>query len=194
MQLFFRNKLFIITLLAIMICNPIIPTMAQASPAAFLKDIVITNDRDDLISYFKVKGAFTKKITEAVLNGIPTSFSFLVVLYKKRSTWFDKKIRAVKVTSTLRYNPLKKEFTVIRPWKTDKSCVTKSFDQAKIMMTEIDNLKVVAIDRLKKGDKYQIRFKAELSKVTLPLYLRYVFFFVSFWDFDTDWNTIDFIY
>ena len=194
MQLFFRNKIFIIIILTVMICNPIIPRMAQASPAAFLKNIVITNNRDDLISYFDVQGAFTKKITEAVLNGIPTSFSFFVVLYKTRSAWFDQKISVVKFTSTLKYNTLKKEFTVIRPWKTDKPCVTKSFEQAKIMMTEIDNLKVISLNRLKKGDKYQIRFKADLSKVTLPLYLHYVFFFVSFWDFDTDWYTIDFIY
>ena len=40
----------------------------------------------------------------------------------------------------------------------------------------------------------QIRAKAELSKLTLPFFLHYVFFFVSLWDFETDWYTIDFIY
>ncbi len=177
-----------------MLVNPIFPAIAQAGQKAVLKDIVITNDRDDLISYFKVQGAFTKKITQAVFNGVPTSFSFFVYLYKIKNIWFDKKIVSLKFTSTLKYNTLKKEFTVIRPWKTDKPCVTKSFEQAKIMMTDVDNLRVVALDKLKKGEKYQIRFKAELSRVTLPLYLHYVFFFVSLWDFDTDWYAIDFIY
>ncbi len=193
MQLF-KNKFFIIVALCLIILNPVMPAIARASQKAVLKDIVITNDRDDLIAYFKVQGAFTKKITEAVFNGVPTSFSFLVFIYKTRSAWFDKKITGLKFKNTLKYNTLKKEFTVSRPWKTDKPYVTKSFDQAKIMMTNIDNLKIVALDKLTKGEKYQLRFKAELSRVTLPLYLHYVFFFVSLWDFDTDWHTIDFIY
>jgi len=195
MQLFFKNKIFVIIVLClIIIVNPVMPAIAQTGGKAVLKDIVITNDRDDLISYFKVQGAFTKKITEAVFNGVPTSFSFLVFLYKTRSAWFDRKITGLKFTSTLKYNTLKKEFTVIREWKTDKLWVTKSFDQARIMMTNVDNLKIVSLDRLTKGEKYQLRFKAELSRVTLPLYLHYVFFFVSLWNFDTDWHTIDFVY
>ena len=195
MQLFFKNKIFVIIVLClILIVNPVMPVIAQASGKAVLKDIVITNDRDDLISYFKVQGAFTKKITEAVFNGVPTSFSFLVFIYKTRSAWFDRKIAGLKFTSTLKYNALKKEFTVIRPWKTEKPWVTKSFEQARMMMTNVDNLKIVSLNRLKKGEKYQLRFKAELSRVTLPLYLHYVFFFVSLWDFDTDWHTIDFVY
>jgi len=72
--------------------------------------------------------------------------------------------------------------------------ITKSFDEAKTWMTEIDNLKVVPLNRLIKGDKYHIRIKAELEKVTLPLWLHYIFFFVSYWDFETDWYVINFTY
>ncbi len=196
MQSFFKKhiNLIIIAVLCCMILNPVFPVIAQASRKAILKNIVITNDRDNLISYFKVQGAFTKKITQAVFNGVPTSFSFFVCLYRIKNIWFNTKIINMKFTSTLKYNTLKKEFTVIRPWKTDKPCVTKSFEQAKMMMADVDNLKVVPLDQLKKGEKYQLRFKAELSRVTLPLYLHYVFFFVSLWDFDTDWYTIDFVY
>ena len=61
-------------------------------------------------------------------------------------------------------------------------------------MTEVDNLRVIELANLIKGDKYQIRIKAELDKVTLPLSLHYVLFFVSFWDFETDWYLINFTY
>jgi hypothetical protein len=61
-------------------------------------------------------------------------------------------------------------------------------------MAEIDSLKIVPLWKLEKGGKYQIRAKAELSKLTLPFYLHYILFFVSLWDFETDWYTIDFIY
>ena len=61
-------------------------------------------------------------------------------------------------------------------------------------MAEIDRLKVVPLNQLEKGRQYQLRAKAQLDKLTLPLYLHYVLFFVSLWDFETDWYTIDFIF
>jgi hypothetical protein len=33
-----------------------------------------------------------------------------------------------------------------------------------------------------------------MSKTTLPWKMHYVLFFVSLWDFETDWYTIDFIF
>jgi len=35
---------------------------------------------------------------------------------------------------------------------------------------------------------------AELDKIRLPLYLHYVFFFLSLWDFETDWYAVDFLF
>ena len=55
-------------------------------------------------------------------------------------------------------------------------------------MSEVDSLKIVPLSALEKGGHYQIRAKAQLSKLTLPLYLHYVLFFVSLWDFETDSN------
>jgi hypothetical protein len=61
-------------------------------------------------------------------------------------------------------------------------------------MADIDNLKVVSLDSLEKGVQYQIKAKAKLDKLTLPFYLHYVFFFLSLWDFETDWYTVSFYY
>ena len=55
--------------------------------------------------------------------------------------------------------------------------------------------KIVIATRKSPLAMWQAEFvKAELEKVRLPLYLHYVLFFVSLWDFETDWFTIDFIY
>ncbi|MBF0453166.1 MAG: DUF4390 domain-containing protein, partial [Candidatus Magnetomorum sp.] len=61
-------------------------------------------------------------------------------------------------------------------------------------MSRIDNLKITPLSELTKGGQYQIRAKAELDEVRLPFYLHYVLFFVSMWDLETDWYTIDFVY
>ncbi|MFU8769541.1 MAG: DUF4390 domain-containing protein, partial [Desulfotignum sp.] len=83
---------------------------------------------------------------------------------------------------------------VFRPWKEDAPAVTKSFEEAREWMAKIDNLTVIPLTDLVKGEKYQIRIKAKLARVTLPLALHYVFLFVSFWNIETDWYVINFTY
>lgn len=167
-------------------------TLAEQTP--MIENIKLANTRDDLLTYFDVKQAFTQKINQAVMNGIPSTFSFFITLYKTDGSWFDKKISDIQVKSTLKYNSLKKEFSVLRPWKNEKAIVTPSFEEAKSLMTEIDNLTIIPLDQLVKGDKYQLRIKAKLDKVTLPLSLHTILFFVSFWDFETNWYLINFTY
>jgi hypothetical protein len=169
------------------------PVHAHAQDAS-LANIIVTNTRDDLLLYLTVKDAFPAKIEETIHSGVPATFSFFVNLFAVRDLWFDKQIAEIKVTHSLKYDNLKKEYTVTRSWEGDKLHVVKSYEEAKELMSEIDSLTIVPLDRLEKGYQYQIRAKAELNKLTLPFYLHYVLFFVSLWDFETDWYTIDFIY
>lgn len=181
--------------LVVIICvSLVLPGRIFADSAPVLVNIKLANTRDDLLTYFTVENAFTPKTEQAARNGILTSFTFYVNLYKTTSNLFDKKIADIRISSAVKYNSLTKEYVVTRPWKDEKPVTTKSFEEAKAWMTEVDNLSVLPLDQLVKGDKYQIRIKAELEKVTLPLSLHHVFFFVSFWDFGTDWYVINFTY
>ncbi len=186
------EKLFFFIL--VMIASVSVPSFASAKDMAEIQDIRIVNTRDDLLTYFKVTQAFSDKINQAILNGVPTTFSFYIALYKGDSSWLDKNIADILIKSTIKYNSLKKEFSVLRPWKNENPAVTQSFDEAKALMTEIDNLPIIPLNRLVKGDKYQLRIKAELDKVTLPLSLHNIFFFVSYWNFETNWYLINFSY
>ncbi len=161
---------------------------------ARLTNIVVTNTRDDLLLYLNVEGAFTPKMKKAILSGVPTTFSLMIALYKVRDIWFDKKVVDKKIANTIKYDPLKKQFSIKRSWKNSDPLITNSFTEARELMTDIDSLKIIPLNLLQKGDQYQIRAKAELDELTLPFYLHYVLFFVSLWDFETDWYTIDFIY
>lgn len=161
---------------------------------ARLSNIVVTNTRENLEVYLNVEGAFTEKMKTAVLSGVQTTFSFFITLYKVRDLWFDKEIADIKVTHQLKYHNIKKEFIIQRSWEDNKPRVAESFEDARRLMSEINGIKVVSLKELRKGREYQIQSKAELSKMTLPLYLHYVLFFVSLWDFETDWYTINFTY
>ena len=189
-----RIRQFNFFLYIIILINLMLPANIFAENAAVLTNIKLANTRDNLLTYFEVETAFTPNAMEAIQNGIPTTFSFYVSLYKRTTTLFDKRVADIKIQSTIKYNSLKEEYAVSRPWKDKKPMVTKSLEEAKGWMTDVDNLTVVPLAELVKGDKYQLRIKAELEKVTLPLALHYVFFFVSFWDFETDWYVINFTY
>lgn len=194
MTLLLRTRTAFPVILAIFYAVLLCGGNADARENPVLKNIKLTNDRDHLITYFTVEGAFTDKISGAVKKGVPTTFSFYVSLYRVKEGWLDKNISDIKLTSTLKYDTLKKQFTVTRSWEEDDPFVTSSFEKAKKLMTEVNNLKVEPLAYLEKGRKYQMRIKAELNRVTMPLYLHYVFFFVSFWDFETDWYIINFTY
>jgi len=160
----------------------------------YLSDIIVTNTRDHLLVYFNVKDCFTEEMNKAIMNGISTKFTFIVKLYEAKSMWFDPEIADISLTHTIEYNSLKNEFNLLLPEQDNEEVKTKDFDEAKKLMAELVALKVIRLDRLKKGLQYQLRMKAELDKIELPFYLNYVLFFLSLWDFETDWYSVAFRY
>jgi hypothetical protein len=183
--------------LVVLLCfllQTMVPGALHADSGPALSGIKLANTRDDLLLYFEVENAFHPKITQAIENGIPTTFSYYVSLYKTSDSWLDKKIADIDIQSTIKFNSLKQEYAVVRPWKEDVPSVTKSVEEAREWMTEIDNLTVIPLADLVKGQKYQIRIKARLARITLPFSLHYIFFFLSFWDIETDWYVINFTY
>lgn len=157
-------------------------------------EIVVSNSRDDLLLYVTATGAFNEKTRKAILSGVPTTFTFYITLNRDRNYWFDKSIVNFKETHVIEYDNLKKEFHISRSWDSGGPVVTSSFEEAQLAMVKIDSLNIVSLGALEKGQPYQIRVKAELSKFTLPLHLHRVLFFLSFWDVETDWYTKDFTF
>jgi hypothetical protein len=166
----------------------------HAAPDATLSNLIVTNTSKDLLVYLNVEGAFREQTVNAIMSGVPASFSFFIKLYQKRSIWFDKAIADIEISNAIKYNNLKKEFVVERSWENGRIRTARSLQEAQKLMTDVDGLKIISLNKLEKGRQYQVKARAKLSKLTLPFYLHYVFFFVSLWDFETDWYTIDFIY
>jgi len=167
-----------------------IPARAEE---AGLTDIVITNTRDHLLLYFTVTDCFTEDMEKAIENGIITTFTFFIRLYETRALWWDKELADLKVSHEIQYDNLKKVY-VLKLSEKQKSISVKDFDEAKKLMSEIVGLKVTELHKLHKDRRYQIRMMAELDEIKLPFYLHYVLFFLSLWDFETDWYTVDFRY
>lgn len=162
---------------------------------ARISDFIVTNTRDDLILFFRVQGCFTEDLEKAIMNGVPTTFTFLASLDQVRNFWKDKNLANLEIRHTIKYNSLKNEFAITRNEYSDEPIIVNNLSEAKRIMAEVEDLRIARLESLEKNHRYQVSVKAELSKITLPFYLHYVFrFFLFLWDFETDWYTTDFIY
>ena len=106
---------------------------------ARLKNIIVTNTRDDLLIYLTVEGAFTEDMQTAILSGVATTFSYYVNLHRVRSFWMDKELVSLKLTNTIKYDNLKNEFTIQKSWEDGKPTTVRSIEEAELAMTEIDS-------------------------------------------------------
>jgi hypothetical protein len=178
-----------IVLLSVLVLSP----SARAEKAS-LKDILVTNTMDHLLVYFSVTDCFTEDMIKAINNGFKTTFTFFIKLHRVRGLWLDSEIADLKVKHDIQYDNLKRVYYVNLSEKDNEVISLKDFDEAKDLMSEIVALKVCELHRLRKGSHYKVSMMAELDKIRLPLHLHYVFFFLSLWDFETDWYTMDFKY
>jgi hypothetical protein len=155
---------------------------------AVIDDVLITPTGDHLLLYCRVKNSFTQEMNRAILSGIATTFTYRIELYRKVDFWWDQELNNLTIDHTIKYNPLKQQFSVSSADRNSQTTTAvKDFDEAKILLTELNGIKLVETDRLRPDETYLLRVRAELNKVRLPLYLHYVLFFVSLWDFKTDW-------
>ncbi len=168
-----------------MILFVLFPAAAYSSDARI--DGVEVVRGNDLKVSFEVKNAFTKEIEEAIHSGIPTSFTFFIELYRKRSLWFDEPLGRWRFSHTVKYDSLKEEYEVSLDEKGRTGIRTSDFEEVKRLMTEETNFTVRPTVPFVKGNQYILKIKAELDTIDLPFFLDYLLFFVKFWDFETDW-------
>ena len=172
---------------------PLLTTMARAEEAR-LTDIVAAITGEHLLIYFRVSECFTEEMKKAIENGINTTFTFFVTLHEVRDFQLDNKIADLHVRHDILYDNLKKVYKVKLSERDNKTIHVEDFNEAKNLMSEIVDLKLTGLHSLRNGNQYKVRMMAELDKIKLPLYLDYILFFLSLWDFETDWYTVNFTY
>ena len=184
-----KTRLRIIAFLLIM--QLAVPALAED---AYLSDIVVTNTRDHLLVYFSVNNCFTLEMNRAIESGLNTTFTFFITLHEKRNFWWDRQIADLEINHSIKYDSLKRVYEVTLSEEDNKVVTVRSFEEAKKLMAEVVAFKVTPLSNLQKGGRYRLKMMAELDRIELPFYLHYVLFFLSLWDFETDWYSVDFRY
>jgi hypothetical protein len=170
-----------------------VPRAASGAPPT-LTNITVSNTQKDLLLHLQLEGSLTEKIKRQILDGTPASSAFIIRLEQVRDFSFNQKIADLRMVHTIKYDNLKKEFTVRRSWKGNEAETTPSFEEALQWMNQIDSLPIVPLNRMQQGSQYELLTKAEVSKRSLPLGLHHILFFISFWDEETDWYIINFTF
>jgi hypothetical protein len=158
-----------------------------------IRDILITNDKENVLLYARLVNGFKPDMELAVLNGIPATFIMDVEVYQERFLTWDKKISSQEIKRTVKYDNLKKTFSIFFGNKKEP-VVFSDFEGAQKAMCDFNGIAAVPLSLLKKGKNYYALIKIKMDKARLPLHMEYVFFFVSYWDFETSLYRQNFSY
>lgn len=160
-----------------------------------IDEVKVESGADIKVS-FTVMNAFTKEIEEAIRSGVPTSFTFFMELSRVKSHWFNEGIGKWQFRHTVKYDTLKEEYEITRGEAgvepLQDAVRTKEFGEMKKIMSTGNAITLNYAAPAAAGQDYELKIKAELRTVKLPFLLNYMFFFVRYWDFETDWYTYNF--
>lgn len=175
--------------------SPFLPARVDAREEhPNISDIIITTSDSHLLLYSTVKDSFTPEMIKGVHNGIPVIFTFTVNLKKIRNNWPDLSLVEQEITHMLTYDTLKEEYHVEMSERKKQTVVTDSLDKAMETMAELSGLKVIEREKLIPDAPYALHMRAKLVEKTLPWNIHYIVPFISLWDFETDWRTVEFRY
>lgn len=173
----------------------LLPPFAGAAPREpQLTSLTITNTRDHLLLYTELEGAFVEKVETAVQSGVETTISYYIDIYQQKRFWFDHRVASIKTEHRVKFDAMKKIYTITRSWAEPASVITDSYEEAKQMMSRLEGVRAVALTDLIRGEAYQVRARARLEEFTLPVYLKFIGLFADLDAFETDWQRAAFVY
>ncbi len=154
---------------------------------AEVSDLIINNAEGHLLLSAKIRNVITEQVKLTAREEVSASVIFSIALYQVSRFWFDKKIVHQTAINTIKYDPLKREYSLMRSWESGQQLVVGGLQEARHLTAEIKNLKLTPLNRLEKGRNYQIRVQAVCQD-------KNVFIFSPAGCFKTDWHTVDFIF
>ena len=191
MKSFFSARLTIILFFFLLL-----PSLAVADEKKVpnISDILITTSQTHLLLFCTIKNSFTPEMIEGVQNGIPVTFTFLIELEKIVNNWPDSTLIEMSIHHTLTFDPLKEKYQITLSGRPDNPVITDSLDKAIETMSDLNGIKIYSRDKLEPDAPYALHVKATLAEKILPMNMQYIIPFISLWNFETDWRTIEFRY
>jgi hypothetical protein len=154
---------------------------------AEVSGLVMNTDQGYLMLSVKIRDVIAGEVSASPEAEASATIIFSIALYEVKPFWFDKKMAHHTATNTIKHDPQKNEYRLLRSWDNGPLPVVDSLNQARLLMTEVNNLKLMPLVGLEKGRNYQIRVQAVCQD-------KNAYVFSPTGCFKTDWHTVDFTF
>jgi len=133
---------------------------------------------------FTMSGAFSsEEVTHALQSGLPTSFSYVVEIYRARPNWFDEGIARSRIEVIATFNSVTREYLLNyrRDRKLVRSETFTDLGELQRRMTVVEEHELFDIDD-RRPNKLKVRVKAEFRR-------GWVLYIVP-WPVSTPWEEV----
>lgn len=137
-----------------------------AAPAPTIENLTATAANAKVSVYFSLTGAFANgEMVEALQSGVPTSFTYIVEIFRDRPNWFDDGIARARIEVICTFNSVTREY-LLNYRRDDRLVRSETFpDLAGLErgMTSVEETDLFDITR-RKPHKLKVRVKANLMR------------------------------
>ena len=133
---------------------------------------------------FTLENAFENgEVVEALQSGLPTSFQYVIELFRDRPNWFDDGLGRVRIEVICTFNSVTREYLL--NYRRDRKLVrSETFTDPALLeqrMTTVSEMDLFEIGN-RKPWKLKVRAKADLMRGWL--------FYVVPWEVETRWRDV----
>jgi|SRR3990172_1153321 len=178
----------IFRVLAILATCVFLWTSAGVAATGRISDILITRGNNELLVSARLTGGFTPEIKKEIINGVSKEFFYYLVIKRVMSNWLDAEKISGTIKYSIKYDILKKQYLVTRETgDLSEEQIFDSYDSMVAWVSGVDRISITPLNLLNKKLQYYVSIKAEMKAGELPFLLRYLFFFVPYSRFSTEW-------
>lgn len=137
-----------------------------AAPNPKIENLSATAANARVSVRFSLTGAFADgEMVEALQSGVPTSFTYLVEIFRDRPNWFDDGIARARIEVICTFNSVTREY-LLNYRRDDRLVRSETFSDLAALeraMTSVDELALFDLAG-RKAHKHKVRVKANLMR------------------------------
>ncbi len=169
------------------------PPLPQEMPPPDIYGFTIANSRDDLLAYFSLKNGCPLEVKTALATGIPVRYVYELELQRPR--FLVKKLLSQRtVIRIITFDTLKQEYRVSFGPDVPRVISVKTLKEAESIAFEINDVPVIPLARLLRGETYILRVRARIEEANSSLPFRRLMKIFSSWSYQTKWHEVQFKY
>jgi len=173
-------------IIAVILLLAISPVEAEASPS--LVNIGVGTKGKIVVMNARLVDGLSDSIMDAIENGVPISFTYIVELRQKNNLWNDTLVSSNTINHTIQYDSLKKVYKFSESGKSvRRKIITRNKENYQKLMLTLENIPIASTRRLALNEKYYIRIKANLETDHMSFPFNHLFSLLPFNNFEAAW-------